>query len=294
MTRRGCCVLALMVMSLLVVPCLALASPPTTAIRYFYDAEGRLKAVYNPASETALYGWDAAGNLSSVGRKSSSVLSITELAPEQGAVGETVTIYGTGFSTTVANDTVKFNGTAATVTAATAWSLTTKVPTGATTGTVTVKTTTEGPVTSAQTFTVLAASGVPHVTSLSASIAAAGSTITVNGSNFATSTAGDVVMVNQTRALVTSATSTALQITVPGATVGGHVSVETALGVVTGPDLYIPPPEVAVGKVSWTGRLTLGSSITPSIATAGKAALVLFDGTAGERVSFVLSRLDYP
>jgi RHS repeat-associated protein len=287
--RRIASVLGWMVLSLLVLPGVASSAPPTTAIRYFYDAEGRLKGVYSPASETALYGWDAAGNLLSVGRKSSSVLSITESSPEQGAVGETVTIYGTGFSTTTSNDTVKFNGTAAVVTAATAWSLTTKVPTGATTGTVTVKTLTEGPVTSAQTFTVVAVSGAPHVASLSASVATAGSTVTINGSNFATSTAGNVVMVNQTRALVTSATSTALQVTVPGATVGGHVVVETALGSVTGPDLFIPPPEVGVSKVSSTGRLTLGSSITPNIATSGKAALVLFDGTAGQRVSFVLS-----
>lgn len=88
----------------------AFASPPTTALRYFYDAEGHLKAFYNPASETALYGWDEAGNLLTIGKKSSSVLSITELAPAEAPVGETVTIDGTGFSTTASNDTVKFNG----------------------------------------------------------------------------------------------------------------------------------------------------------------------------------------
>src|ERR1700735_240374 len=70
----------------------AFASPPTTALRYFYDAEGHLKALYNPASETALYGWDEAGNLLTVAKKSSSVLSITELAPTEGPVGERVTI----------------------------------------------------------------------------------------------------------------------------------------------------------------------------------------------------------
>jgi YD repeat-containing protein len=176
---RGALLFGLVVLCLLAVCGVAQASPPTTAIRYFYDAEGRLKAVYNPASETALYGWDAAGNLLSVGRKSSSVLSITQLAPAEGAVAETVTIDGTGFSTTIGNDTVKFNGTAATVSAATAWALTVKVPTGATTGTVTVKTTTEGPVTSAQTFTV-AASRVPTATSISPSVSTAGTSVTVS------------------------------------------------------------------------------------------------------------------
>lgn len=113
----------------------AFASPPTTAIRYVYDADAQLKAVINPASETALYGWDPAGNLTSVGLKSSTKLSIIQLTPAQGVVGETVTISGTGFSTTASADKVKFNGTAATVSAATALSLTVKVPTGATSGT---------------------------------------------------------------------------------------------------------------------------------------------------------------
>ena len=33
----------------------AFASPPSSAIRYVYDADQQLKAVVNPASETALY-----------------------------------------------------------------------------------------------------------------------------------------------------------------------------------------------------------------------------------------------
>ena len=255
----------------------ALASPPTTALRYFYDAEGHLKALYNPASETALYGWDEAGNLLTVARKSSSVLSITELAPAEAPVGETVTIDGTGFSTTASNDTVKFNGTTATVSAATAWSLTVKVPTGATTGTVTVKTTTEGPVTSAQTFTV--GSPAPHVSSLSTTIANSGGTVTINGTNFATPYYEDVVTINQTRATVLSATSTAIQVTVPGATLGGKVSVTTPSGSTTGPDLYIPPEEIAASKVGYTGRFSLGSSITPNITKAENVGLAIFEGT---------------
>jgi hypothetical protein len=265
----------------------ALASPPTTALRYFYDGEGHLKALYNPASETALYGWDEAGNLLTVGKKSSSVLSITELAPAEAPVGETVTIDGTGFSTTASNDTVKFNGTTATVSAATAWSLTVKVPTGATTGTVTVKTTTEGPVTSAQTFTV--GSPAPHVSSLSTTIANSGGTVTINGTNFATPYYEDVVTVNQTRATVLSATSTAIQVTVPGATLGGKVSVTTPSGSTTGPDLYIPPEEIAASKVSYTGRFSLGSSITPNITKSENVGLAIFDGTSGQKASFVLS-----
>src|ERR1700728_4570626 len=92
--RRPLGLLALVLVGLAVVAgmlgsSVAFATPPTTAIRYVYDADGHLKAVINPASETALYGWDPAGNLTSIGLKSSTKLSIIQLPPPQGAVGET-------------------------------------------------------------------------------------------------------------------------------------------------------------------------------------------------------------
>ncbi len=64
--------------------------------------------------------------------------TITSFTPESGAVGTAVTITGTNFSTTATDNTVQFNGTAATVTAATVTSITTSVPTAATTGKITV------------------------------------------------------------------------------------------------------------------------------------------------------------
>ncbi len=232
------------------------ASVPSTAIRYFYTPNNRLSAVIKPEAEYALYSWDAAGNLSSIARKSSTKLSIIQLEPTEGAVGETINIWGTGFSATPSNDTVKFNGTAATVSAATAYTLAVKVPTGATTGTVTVQTTTEGPVTSSQSFTV-AASPAPTITSLSASIVAAGTVITMTGTNFETDTDNDYVSVNQTMAEVTSTTSTSLKFVVPEATASGKVSISTPHGSAAGPYLYIPPPGYTTTQIGPTANLTL-------------------------------------
>ncbi len=249
------------------------ASIPSSAIRYVYDADGQLKAVVNPTTETALYSWDSAGNLVSIALKSSTKLSIIQLTPAQGEVGESVTIYGTGFATKkTSEDKVKFNGTAATVSAATEWALTVKVPSGATTGTVSVQTTTEGPVTSAQTFTV-ASSRAPHVSSLSTNLAAVGSTVTASGSNFETSVFNDVTAVNQTRAELTSETSTALKLTVPAATGSGHVVVGTPQGSSTGPVLYIPPTGFATSQVGATGEVSVGGSTTVSLPTAEKIGL---------------------
>ena len=74
---------------------LASASVPSTAIRYFYTPNNRLSAVIKPEAEYALYSWDAAGNLSSIARKSSTKLSkCIQLEPTEGAVGETINILG--------------------------------------------------------------------------------------------------------------------------------------------------------------------------------------------------------
>jgi hypothetical protein len=81
------------------------------------------------------------------------VLAVTAVAPASGPVGTKVTITGTKFDPTPANNTVLFNTTPATVTAATATSLEVAVPAGATAGPISV---TVGGVTakSATSFTV--------------------------------------------------------------------------------------------------------------------------------------------
>jgi len=63
---------------------------------------------------------------------------ITSFTPISGEVGATVTITGTGFNTTPASNIVFFRATRATVSAATANSLTVAVPTSATYGAITV------------------------------------------------------------------------------------------------------------------------------------------------------------
>lgn len=289
-----CCLAALALLGALIVagavgPAVALSVPPTTAIRYDYDADGQLKAVVDPASQTAFYSWDPVGNLLSIARHSSTALSIIQLTPARGSVGSTVLIAGTGFSTTATSDTVKFNGTKATVSAATSVSLTVKVPTGATSGAVTVSTPTEGPVSSYQTFTV-AASSAPTVTSLSTTIASPGTEVTASGSGFeAGSALNNDVAVNRTRPELISESATAIKFKVPGATGGGHVSVATPQGSATGPDLFIPPNSLSTSRVGATARVSLGSSTTVKLPTTEKVGLVLFDGAAGQRVSLALS-----
>ena len=82
--------------------------------------------------------------------------TITSVDPTSGAIGDIVTITGTNFSTTSADNVVSFNGGAASVTASTATTITTIVPATAVTGNLTV--TVDGQISNGVSFTF---TGVP-------------------------------------------------------------------------------------------------------------------------------------
>jgi hypothetical protein len=144
-------------------------------------------------------------------------------APGGGLTGTLVTIVGSNFSTTAAENQVKFNGTATTTASATATQLTASVPQGATSGKITV-TVNGQTATSATDFTVLLP---PTVTSFSPAYAPPGATVTITGTNFSTTPANNVVTINSIAANVTAATTTQLSITVPTTATTGKIVVTT-------------------------------------------------------------------
>src|SRR5205085_7033085 len=130
-----------------------------------------LVAVSDPSQGAAKYTYDAVGNLTAITRQAVSVVSVLGFSPKAGPAGTGVTIYGTGFSATPSQNTVKFNGTVATVVSSTATKIVATVPTGATTGTISV-TAPGGTGTSSGSFT--AGPGGPSITSFSPSVASIG------------------------------------------------------------------------------------------------------------------------
>lgn len=267
---------------------LTMPSLAQAEVCYLYDELSRLRAVIDTTSETAIYSYDAVGNLTKITRQSSSLVSIIELLPDSGPVGTSVKIYGTGFSTTPASNTVKFNGTTATVTASTATEITTTVPTGATTGVITVTTPT-GSATSATNFTVAAPAGMPTISSFTPPIAAYGTTVTINGTNFSTNQANNKVKTNEASAPVSSATATQLTTTVPIASTSGHIKVTTPNGSVTSAgDLFIAPYPSLATDVGFTGRMAIGETKTVTIGTPNQFGIMVFDGIAGQSVSLSL------
>jgi YD repeat-containing protein len=267
----------------------ALFSQPTQVsaadISYVYDNLGRLIAVIDPATDTAVYSYDAVGNLTGITRQASATLAIFQFTPDTGAIGTTVTIYGTGFNATPASNTVKFNGTTATVATASTTVLTTTVPEGATMGTISV-TVASVTATSVASFTV-GTGGVPTLSSFSPAVGGYGDTITLTGTNYDTTPINNRVSFTSAMGAVATASSTSITVPVPSTAQTGPIAVSTIYGKATSAqEFYVAPPGVAAADVQYTGRVTVdGSTVAASITTANKTGLMVFDGTAGQRVS---------
>jgi RHS repeat-associated protein len=260
----------------------ALADPPTGAIRYTHDPDGRITSVVDPGQGSARYGWDRVGNLLSVSRFTTSDVAVFQLSPASGSIGQTVKVQGTGFSSTPSEDSVTFNGTAATISSASETELAVTVPTGATTGPVHVVAP-AGQATSTNDFTVVAAQHAPTISGVSPAAVSPGDPFTVSGSDL-----GDAgmsrVQINQTQTSAASGSGSSLQVTTPQATGSGRVSITTPEGVATGPDLYIAPSGLTPQNLTATGRLTLGTGRNFSLASTSAYGMFLFDGVAGQKV----------
>ncbi len=293
--RRRWAVRSIQIVSLVVTVALLLILPGLAAdISYVYDDAGRLRAVIDPSSDTAIYAYDSVGNLTGITRQSSTTLTVLQFTPGSGPVGTTVTIYGTGFSATPASNTVKFNGTTATVLTASTTVLTATVPSGATTGSISV-TVGANTATSAASFTV-GTSPAPTITTVSPAIGPPGTAVTITGTNYNTTSTKNKVTFSPTYAVVSTATTTSLSVTVPIGAQSGPIGVATLNGnTLSANEFFVTPAGITAADVQYTGRIVVGgSSLTATISTANKVGLVVFDGVAGQRVNLGMTSVSIP
>jgi YD repeat-containing protein len=278
-------------LALVVLWALLLAAWPLPAqaagAQYFYDWGGRLIQVVAPNGASAQYSYDPAGNLLAVTPISASTAALVGFSNPAGVAGSTITLYGSGFSTTPSSNLVYFNGVAATVVSSTANTLTVVVPSGATTGTIAV-TTSHGTVSSASLFDVVTG---PSISSFTPALGSTGTVVTVNGSSFVTATSRDAVLFAGVGSAALTATGSVLTTSVPKGASSGKISVATPWGAAYSTnDFFVAPAGYTAANISSTGRIAAGGSpLTASIGTAGNIALVVFDGTAGQGMSLQLT-----
>jgi YD repeat-containing protein len=262
--------------------------PPTSSIQYQYDALGRLVTVIDRDGNSATYNYDAVGNLLSIIRSTASVVTITGFSPTSGFAGTSITITGSGFSPTLAENTVAFNGRRADVTSSTPTAIVATVPVGAATGPVSVVTPT-GSAVSNGVFTVVGGGALPNqplITSFTPSSGTPSIAVSLSGVNFDPDVADNQVSFNGTAATVTAATTTTLSTSVPSGATSGPISVITPAGQTTSADDFIVPPSpYVVSDVEDFDRISYGETVSVNLADAQKIALLLFDGTAGDWIN---------
>lgn len=255
-------------------------------VRYVYDEAGRLVGVIDASGNAAAYHYDAVGNLLSITRSTSSQVSIIEFTPHTGPIGQTVSIFGTGFSSTPSLNTVTVNGTTATVTSASTTVLVITVPSGATSGTIAV-TSPNGSDSSADAFSVTT-STAPTISGFTPSAAVAGTSVTVTGTNFQTVAAANTTRYNSSFTTPSAATATSVTATVPASTGSGRITIKTPSGTaVSTDDLIVPPPPYGTSDVASAARIPLATATTVTLSTANTIALRLFDGAPGDRISLL-------
>ena len=164
-------------------------------------------------------------------------LTISSVNPSTGVASTEVTIFGSQFGATIAQNIVKFNGVAATVTQATTAQLKVTVPAGATSGSVTVEVAGQrvtGPV-----FTVFG------ISQLDPAVGTPGTVVTVNGDAFSLVPSGNTVLFNGAVATVTSASARQLLVVVPLGATTGAVTVKVGNLMATGPLFTVSPSAIS-------------------------------------------------
>lgn len=208
--------------------------------------------------------------------------AIASFAPTAIGVGQTLTITGSNFSTTAAQDIITFAGGAtATASTATATTLTVVVPPGAKSGPITVTT---GGVPGTASSASLNIFPVPTISSFTPATGSQGKTLTVTGSSFSTTAAQNTVLfAGGASAVASTATATSLSVVIPANAQTGVITVSSN-GVLSVPSAtsltVLPTPGITSFTPGITGigqLLTLtGSNFSP----VGSQNVVFFGGGA--------------
>jgi len=259
---------------------------------YVYDANGRVVAVTASNGTSVQYSYNTLGHTSQISAPlAPGQLAIFAFVPTHGEAGTQVTIQGQGFDSNVANDTVSFNGTVATVLSASATQLVTTVPDGATTGPITITVGTQT-ASSATPFVVDDTGLPPAISQVSPAVVSVGDAVTVTGVHLDPLAGGTTVQMGGRDIPTLSAVSdTQLQYTVPSTGTSGYVTVATAYGLAISPTpVIVLPGGIGASNVVSSGNASVnGSGVNLNIGASGQYGAVTFTAPQSGWVSLQAS-----
>ena len=229
---------------------------------------------------------------------------ITSFTPTIGTAGTAVTISGSNFDTTTYGNRLEFNGTRSIVTAASATSLTTSVPTGATSGHISDTTPAGKGVSSGYFFIPPAPLTAADVEVFSTMAIGQTKVVTITTANKVAMVLFDGVVGQRVSLKLTGVTisSSSVSILNPDGSTFGSASVSTSGGFIDAKDLPVSGTYTILVDPSSTntGSMTLelygvtdvmgtitpgGSAVTVTTTIPGQNAQLTFAGTAGQRMS---------
>src|SRR5882762_9563930 len=150
-------------------------------------------------------------------------LSILSISPNTGSAGTVVTIVGTGFGASAADNEVTLNGKTCPVTTAAATQLHITIPANAGTGVITVKV--GNKTATSSTFTYLDPLAIASIAPTSGP---KGTSVVITGTGFSATAASNIVTINGITAEVTNASETQLTIVFPAGAGTGVITVKVA------------------------------------------------------------------
>jgi hypothetical protein len=166
--------------------------------------------------------------------------TILLISTSKGYAGDTIIISGTNYSTTIADNLVKFNGIDATVISATSTSLSVKVPQSGSTGAISLKVknseTITGPV-----FTYQPSASITSISPMSDMV---GATVTITGTNFSSTRTENIISFNGIVGTVSTATTTKLTVIVPQKATTGPVKISVNNHSTTGSVFTVTPTPI--------------------------------------------------
>lgn len=254
------------------------AVPSADQSQYFYDALGRLTVVVDGQGNTAIYTYDAVGNLLSITRGTTPATTIANVAPNLIDAGSTtaITITGTGLlggTLSSAHPELTFTNVVVTDTTVTAL---VRLPNPTTFGLIALTMNGIGGTVSS---TVTVRQPTPTITQVSPVSGLPGSTVTLTGTGFGTKPGSNLVTFlgaggSSLPATVISENSTRIIVTVPSGVVSGNIPVTVQVATRTSN----PATFVVLGITALVSTAATGTPLNPAAAAANVGQVVTLQG----------------